>query len=166
MANLQELTSFKEELLRLIVTNNRIMQAVVNNETNCFATPVVKPGSYLYQNIFPYKHTLNNTEEEKKTYITMDFANFSLTNSHYKDFAMGIYVFTHKELMRITDEGHSKLRTDYILHELDTMLNNARGFGIGKLQFSGLQSVTINNDYLGSVIVYETIDFNNEPKRV
>ena len=166
MANLVELTTFKEKLLNLIVMNPRIMQAVVNSEANCFSKPVEQPGKYLYQNIFPYKYTLEETQEEKKTYITMDFANFSLVNSHFKDFTMGIYVFTHKDLMRITEEGMSKLRVDYICHELDKTLNNTRGFGIGKLQFGGLRSININNNFLGSVIVYDTIEFNNEPERV
>lgn len=164
MANLKELTLFKEELLRLIITNPRIMQAVVNNDETCFAEEVNNPKEYLYKNIFPYKHTLNATEEKKQTYITMDFANFTPVSNYYKEFTMGIYVFTHKDLMRITEEGQTKLRVDYILQELDKSLNNARGFGIGKLQFSGLRSVSINDEFLGAVILYETIDFGNDPR--
>lgn len=162
MAYLEELTSFKEEALRLIVTNPRIMQAVVNNEEECFLNLVENPGSYLYKNIFPYRHTIPEVEKEKKTYITMDFANFALINNYYKDFTMGIYVFTHKDLMKIKEDGHNKLRVDFIISEIDKIFNRARGFGIGRLQFSGLQSLTINNNFLGSVIIYETIEFNSE----
>ena len=161
MANLSELTTFKEELLRRIVMNPRVMQAVVNKEEDCFSKPVQKPGLYLYKNIFPYKWTVDETLENKETFITMDFANFSLVNSHYKDFSMALYVFTHKELMLISDGGHRKLRVDFIIEELDTMLNNARGFGIGKLQFGGLSSTSVTNDIMGSVIAYNTIDFND-----
>lgn len=166
MAHLEELISFKEEALRLIVTNPRIMQAVVNNEEDCFSSTVPNPGSYLYENIFPYKYMLNETEEEKKTYITMDFANFGLVNVHFKDMTMAIYVITHKDLMRIRDDGHSKLRVDFILSELDKIFNRARGFGIGTLQFLGLQSIQVNNNYLGSGIMFETVEFNHAPERI
>lgn len=165
MAHLKELTKFKEEAMRLIVTNPALMQLVVNNNTECFAEPVEKPGQYLYKNIYPYKHSLGETETEKKTYITMDIADFGIVNNHFKSMVIAIYIFTHRDLMRITEGGHNKVRVDRMGEEIEKLFNKARGFGIGALQFSGLQSLDVNDDFQGIVILYETMEFDVEPEK-
>lgn len=166
MANLEEITDFKEEAMRLIVTSPRIMKLVANNEVECFIPPVENPGSYLYENIFPYKHTLLETEDEKKTYITMDFADFGLVNSNFKDFVMAIYIFTHRDLMRIKEGNNNKLRIDTLASEIDKIFNRSRDFGIGRLVFNGMQSLTVNRMFQGVTLLYKTVDFDVESDKV
>ena len=166
MGNLTELTAFKEELLRLIVSDEMLIRAVAHPTANCLSIPVDKPGSLLYQNIFPFRWTLDETQTDKSTFVTMDFSNFGLVHGYYKDFSMALYVLTHKDLARIRDVNNTKniLRVDFILERIDTLLNNARGFGIGKLTFGGLGSVHVNDKILGSYIMYHTVSFNDTIK--
>ncbi len=162
MAHLKELTLFKEELMYRIVSNEQIMKTIAYPTEDCLDKTVDDPGFYLYKNIFPYRWTVDETQANQETYITMDFADFRLSEVHYKNLAMGIYVFCHKDIMLIRNGDRRMLRIDYILQELDTMLNRSRDFGIGRLQFAGLSSIQVNHEITGSVIAYNTFDFNAE----
>lgn len=161
MSYLSELTDIREKVTSKIVFDEMLCRAVANPTENCLTIPVSKPGLLLYKNIFPYKHELDYTLENKDTFITVDLTDFSPTQTHYKNYFLVFYVFTHQELLRIRQGNKNILRTDFIVQRLEEIFNGARDLGIGKLNFFSLKPLRVMTKVGGFVLAYEVVEFND-----
>lgn len=160
MSRLSELTSYRNIIISKLISNDNIIKAVGNNESNFLGVESKDPSSLIYSNIFPYYYalsSLNQTNQEQKTFITMMFKNLRLENRIFKVSSICFYVFTHFLLMP-TDYG--SLRTDYILNQIDQTFNQTKELGIGELQFEKLDDMPFSPYHFGSAITYKDFSFN------
>src|SRR5690625_1752868 len=145
----------------------KIMESIISHEGICKALnysepnfldqpPIITPSDLITQRIFPY-YRVPEATEEASSFILMSFRNYRPVNGYYKSGRINIFAVVHKSLV-MTDYGF--LRYDYMISEIDKALNHTEDMGIGKLNFSGMDEVFINNDYLGNVITYQPYDFN------
>lgn len=155
----KELAEYKKKIMLSLISSENIVKAVGINNAD-FLDREFKGYSddLLYNNIFPYVR-VPDTNTTNKTFITMSFGRYKLINNSFKTGVITFYIFTHKDLMHTI---YSTLRTDYILSEIDELLNQSRKLGIGKLQFKSMDDFVVSNnaDYSGVIVSYEVLDWN------
>lgn len=159
-------SKMKKEIMRLLLSNDKICRAVYNNKEECLIDPVPNPGTTLpYNNIFPYRHSSSNLEEDKKTYITLDI---NITkrlsrdgkNSDFFDYDIVVYVFTHKDLMKIKIGNEYEIRTDFLLDQIDeTLRKNKFSFGMDQLHLDQSGSMFLTVNYPCFFSHYSTYDY-------
>lgn len=160
MSRLREISQYKNTILQRLVENQNICKAVYYQEINYLEQPEVAIDQVLYNNIFPFPFipTSDSELKIKKTYITLTLSNYQKAGSvQFKAGNIFINAYTHKDLFRT---NYNCLRIDYLISEIDEMLNGDRGIGIGKLEFVGLKDSYFATDYLGSTLQYRPVDFN------
>lgn len=154
----EELTKNKMTILERIISHQGICKALKYNEPNFLDQPdIIDPSELIYDKIFPF-YRVPDPNEQASSYLLLSFRNYSLTKSgKFKTGNIRIYSIMHKSLV-ITDYGF--LRYDYIISEIDKLMNSERGLGIGKLEFHHMDEALINNDYLGAYISYKPYEWN------
>lgn len=140
----------------MLVSNDNIVKAIGNNQSDFLNHPSVLPSSLMFNNIYPFLY-VPEAQDEQKTYITIAFRNFRLDRTFYKIGNICFYVFSHYSLMQ-TDYGI--LRTDFIINQIDTIFNKTEQLGIGKLQFDKMDDIKISRFHIGSYIEYKDLSFN------
>lgn len=160
MARLEEQFEIKEKILRAILSDTFLMRALVNPGLSALSTAVDDPTEYSYKNIYPYKRSLRLLDTEENL-ITMKFSSSGTVESYYKNFNVVFYIVVHNNLDRIVYDGKTVLRSDFILHRLDTIFNKQKLFGIGPIGFKGYNEIEdLPENYHGTGIIYGTVDFN------
>jgi hypothetical protein len=169
LSKLKEITEYKNKILDSLTTNQNIVRALTYNNKD-FLNEISdydnsnQPNisdedakNLIYTQIFPYTK-IDGLVDKVESFITLSFKGYKMVNNAYKCGFLYFYVFTNIKNMR-TDYG---LRTDYIISEIDEMMNKSRILGIGRLRFYDMSDfdITTNNEYLGGYIGYEVIDFN------
>ncbi|WGU92049.1 hypothetical protein QJQ58_15665 [Paenibacillus dendritiformis] len=143
-----------------LLSSSGLCKALQYTEPNFLDRPdVVDPSELIMEKIFPYLR-VPGTEEEASTYILLQLRNYRPTKKGgvFKSGIINIYAITHKDLI-VTDYG--MLRHDYMVTEIEKLMNNQRGIGIGKLEFFQMDDVAfINNEYIGNVLSYKPYEWN------
>ncbi|MGM1044880.1 MAG: hypothetical protein ACQEXX_01900 [Bacillota bacterium] len=158
MSQLEDLSKDKFTALDRILNHQNIMKAVVNDKLNFLdSDDIENPEDYIFDRIFPHRF-IPKTSEKQKTYITLSFGDYrSVKGGAFKSGKITFSVFTHQDLFR-TDYG--VLRTDYIISEIEQLMNSKRGIGIGKTEFFKMDELSLNSEYHGSYIAYKIFEFN------
>ena len=96
-------------------------------------------------------------------YIIIDFDNFTpnATNPEFRDNIISFDIICHFDQWHLED---FQLRPYRIAAELDSMFNEQRFSGIGKLQFLSGNKIVINEEYAGFTLMYAAIH-GDEDKR-
>jgi hypothetical protein len=141
-----------------IITDQNICKAIYYNNKNFLDMPdIADPASVLlYNNVFPYRF-IPDPEIIENTYVTLCFRRYRPVGSAFKSGYIYIYCFTHKDLV-VTD--YNVLRYDYIIAEIDKLINMQRGIGIGKAEFSEMDEFIVNDKYIGQYVSYKLYEFN------
>lgn len=85
-------------------------------------------------------------------YIILSFDNFTPSgNPEFRDNLVSFDIICHFDQWKLRG---SELRPYRIAAEIDTMLNNSRLTGIGKLQFVGCNQLLLNEEFAGLSLVY------------
>lgn len=162
MSYFRELSSYRESILKQLIGNPNIVQAVGNNRSDFLTNPdtTILPESLLYKNIFPYRY-LNDPNDTEKTYITFYIFGSNkgiiADNDAFKNTYIGFDVYSHASLLR-TEEGC--LRFDFIVAEIDEMIHNQKlGESITKAQLINHTDFSVNEGlWQGAQLSYSIID--------
>ena len=157
MSKFDEVFDVKENALKAMISDDYLINALRNEPID---TTVAKRADLLYTQIFPYKKAIDETILEKTCFITMEYSAFGLSQTKFKEASLVIYIIVHEDLMRMSLGNRNVVRTDFLAHRIDSLFNNSRGFGIGRLQFGGMKTVEMPTNWEGLAIYYNTIDFN------
>ncbi|MFI2856799.1 hypothetical protein ACH6EH_06635 [Paenibacillus sp. JSM ZJ436] len=159
MARLVNLSSDKATIMTRLTDSPELCKALYYTESNFLDMPDIEDPSILfYENIFPFAR-VPELAQEGKSYITMSFRDFrpTRTNHRFKSGLIQINAFTHNRLVR-TD--HGVLRFDLMMHEIDKLMNEKRGLGIGKTEFYKMDEYYVNEHYMGQYIAYKIYESN------
>ena len=86
-------------------------------------------------------------------YIIISFDNFIPSeNPQFRDNSIIFDIICHYDQWKLAD---SKLRPYEIAGEIDSMFNETRLTGIGKLLFRGSNQVIVNDEFAGLSLLYE-----------
>ena len=98
-------------------------------------------------------------------YIIISFDNF-ISNSNNSEFRDNIVEF---DIICHFDQWHMKdfeLRPYKIAAELDSMFNNQRLTGIGKLEFVGANQMILTDEYAGLCVMYRAVHGEEDKKHM
>ena len=88
-------------------------------------------------------------------YIIVSFDNFLETdNPEFRDNMIEFDIICHMDQWPLKDFA---LRPFKIAAEIDTIFNNKKFTGMGKLQFLGCKIIGINNEFAGVALLYGTV---------
>ena len=96
-------------------------------------------------------------------YIIISFNNFSSNDSNpeFRDNIIEFDIVCHFDQWHLKD---FELRPYKIAAELDSMFNNKRLTGIGKLEFVGANRLILNDEYAGLCVMYQAIHGEEDKK--
>ena len=96
-------------------------------------------------------------------YIIVSFDNFSKndTNPEFRDNIIEFDIICHFDQWHMKD---FELRPYKIAAELDTMFNEQRLTGIGKLEFLGANQMILTDEYAGLCVMYQAIHGEEDKK--
>ena len=96
-------------------------------------------------------------------YIILSFDNFTPngTNPEFRDNLISFDIICHFDQWKLRG---NELRPYRIAAEIDTMLNDSRLTGIGKLQFVGCNQLLLNEEFAGLSLVYAAIHGEEDKK--
>lgn len=147
-------------LLQELLGNDFIVKALLFNSENLSGKtipPDFDRTSLLYSRIWPFQF-VPEISDEPKTMITMSFIfkpygsgkNLKVSNIKF-------FVIIHKSLMSV----NTGLRTDYLLHHIDSTFNQTDIFGATKWLFDGAGDFIVDTarNWVGASIAYRNVEF-------
>ncbi|QJD84003.1 hypothetical protein [Cohnella herbarum] len=157
IAQLGEIIDYKNKITELILSDADLCKALYYSENNFLDQPEISDSALLlYSKVFPYLF-VPKVETVPSTFLTVSAGGYSKVHDVYHSGLIIIRIFTHRDLHRTSYEY---TRTDYVMRKMDGFLSNAKGFGIGRLQFNEMNPLTVNEDYQGVYLQYKCVDFN------
>lgn len=97
-------------------------------------------------------------------YIIISFDNFTpnASNPEFRDNIISFDIICHFDQWELKDSF--QLRPYMIAAELDSMFNDKRLTGIGKLEFLGANQLIINDEFAGVSLMYQAIHGEEDKK--
>lgn len=149
---------------------NSITQAIFKNDRLCRLLGCTDPNKnpYEYHMSDAEKHNLFGTSikitpkikisPDAKNYIFITFDDFTAnrTNPEFRDNAIYFDIVCHMDQWQWKNSGFA-LRPIRIAAELDSMFNNEKFSGIGRLEFKCASIKNYTDEYAGIGLMYEAI---------
>ena len=157
--NFQTLADNRLEIIKRLAMDDDLAKCMLNKSElfkDTTVTPVEK-AKLMYKQIYPYSKT-TNTLTGSKSYITMRFKYRKVKGGNiFKTASITIFAFCSDDLM---ETKYSILRPDYMIQQIDRLLNNTRSEGwIGKLSLDSMDDVIFDNGYVGLSVTYINTEF-------
>ena len=159
--NFETLADNRIEFMKRLALDDELAKCLLNKSTNFKNTTVtqLEKSELMHTQIFPYLKT-TSTLLESKSYITMKFRYKKLRGSNvFKVASVTFYVFCDSNIITTP---YMIIRPDYMLQQIDRLLNDTRGEGwLGKLSLDGMEDVTMDSDgkYIGLAVTYTDTEF-------
>ena len=98
-------------------------------------------------------------------YIIVSFDNFStnMTNPEFRDNIVEFDIICHFDQWQLSD---FQLRPYRIAAEIDSMFNEQRLTGIGKVEFLGANQVILTDEYAGFCLMYQVVHGEEDKKKM
>ena len=151
-------------IVEKICCNQRIQKLLYYTTKDCLKKPRLEEDQVLELfgknvKIVP-KLTIDNTV---LNYIIVSFDNFTpnATNPEFRDNIIEFDIICHFDQWNLND---FKLRPYLIAAELDSMLDNQRLTGIGKLEFLGASQIILTDEYAGICLMYSATHGEEDKK--
>lgn len=110
------------------------------------------------QRIFPYRFTAFPLQEPDCC-ISVDIATSKSSTSSIRTHQIYIWICCNKALF---PGGAYETLADTLASETDHLLNESTNFGIGRLQWEGMQLYEPTPEYYGYVLQYSASDFSRK----
>lgn len=146
-----EFFDYKRQLMKDLLSNEKIVGLLSDGEG-----PVSEPEELVYTQIYPFEY-IPETVTLGQTFICCDVDIQNATSKTFLTPVLYIWVFTHKNKLRLPDDS---VRTDRLCSEIAETINGSRYYGLGELELYSVRRFTPIQDYLGKVITFQTKDFN------
>lgn len=150
MALLQELTEYREKIMRLLCSDQEIVDLILDQKGS-----TVPNRSLMYSHIFPYAYTPDATKETN-TYVCFRIYVPEVMNKTFKKMGICFYVFAHQDNIR-TDDG---LRPDLIAGRIENLLNGSMELGVGRISLEGMDDISPSENFHGVALEYSVSEFN------
>ena len=146
-----------EIIVGLMMKNERLKKLLHYTTKDCLKQPNLNEDETL--ELFGKNIKLIPKMEVDETilnYIFISFTDFkpNKTNPEFRDNKIEIGIICHFDQWQLND---FQLRPFRIAAEIDSMFNNSRLSGIGKLEFDGAERVVFDDEYAGICLYYYAI---------
>lgn len=142
---------------------NRILSELQNDEyfLDVLGTTEEEQEDLVYHRLFPHYY-IPDTIDKVTTYVCVEID--IRTHTWSKLYAYPTITFTilaHQDDMKLNMAGVSATRIDYLAELLDIKYNNARGFGLGRLELESSIAGNLNTKYRYRQLVFKGKDMND-----
>lgn len=151
-------------IVDLILKNENLKKLLYYTTNDCLDKPKLteeQSFSLFGQNIrIVPKLEVNN---DIKNYIIISFDDFTsnYSNPAFRDNTIQFDIICHFDCWNLKD---FQLRPYRIAAEIDSMLNERRLTGIGKIEFLGAKQMLLTDEYAGLCLMYQTIHGDEDKK--
>ena len=151
-------------IVDLILKNENLKRLLYYTTNDCLDKPkLTEEQSFglFGQNIrIVPKLEVNN---DIKNYIIISFDDFvsNYNNPAFRDNTIQFDIICHFDCWNLKD---FQLRPYRIAAEIDSMLNERRLTGIGKIEFLGAKQMLLTDEYAGLCLMYQTIHGDEDKK--
>ena len=147
-----------------IMSNERLKKLLYYTTKDCLEKPKLTPEETREMfgkniKIIPKLQIDSNV----LNYLFIQFDNFTPNgdNPEFRDNLIELHIVCHYDQWHLKD---FEMRPFKIAAELDTMLNDAKMTGIGKLQFFGAKALHISDEFGGICLMYQAIHGEDDKK--
>lgn len=150
MGNGEELKEYRQKILTALINSRDICELVLDRTIPVITEDV--QNELTNYHIFKYAF-VPNVQDEQKTYVAFDLSGRKPNRaSLYKNMKLNFYVFSHS---RIIKHSTGYLRTDLIDEQIQSLFNEGRDFGIGKMYCTADDSLKVGSSYYGRQLSFE-----------
>lgn len=141
-------------IISYLLKNERLKKLLYYTTKDCLDKPNLTDQQTLelIQNnirLFPKLYV----DPDLRTYIVISFDNFTESkNPEFRDNTVEFDIICHMDQWNL---GDFKLRPFKIAGEIDSMLNNQKLTGIGRLQFLTAQEIVMTDEFSGLCLMYQ-----------
>ena len=153
-------------IIDLIMKNNRLKKMLYYTTRDCLNKPNLTEDETISMfgkqiKIVPKLYV----DGSVLNYIIISFDNFTknYSNPEFRDNIIEFDIICHFDQWHMED---FELRPYKIAAELDSMLNNQRLTGIGKLEFLGANQMILTDEYAGLCVMYQAIHGEEDKKHM
>ena len=146
-----------ELLVNLFLKNDRLKKLIYYDTPNALKQPDVPQNKALEMfgkqiKIVPKL----KVDKPEFCYIIISFDNFTqnMTNPEFRDNIISFDIVCHFDQWNLKN---FQLRPYKIAAEIDSMFNNKRLTGIGKIEFLGANQIVLSDEFAGLTLMYQTI---------
>lgn len=147
----------KNELLRLLMINNKDCLDDINNEEYDAIISTANLRTLREAGYVKLEPKLAFEEfPDVKSHIVISFDNYvpNGTNPEFRDNTISFDIICHTDYW---DIGNCRLRPFKIMGYIDGILNNSKLSGIGTLHFMGAQELILNDKLSGYTLTYMAV---------
>ena len=154
-----------EIIVNYLFKNENLKKLLYYNSKDCLKKPKVSDEKLVEMfgkniKIVP-KLTVDN---DVLTYIVISFDSFTPSdNPEFRDNIIEFDIICHFDQWLLDD---MKLRPMRIAAEIDTMINNKRLTGIGKVDFLGASQIILTEEFGGLCLLYQTVHGEEDKKKM
>ena len=154
-----------EIIANYLFKNENLKKLLYYNSKDCLKKPKVSDEKLVEMfgkniKIVP-KLTVDN---DVLTYIVVSFDSFTPSdNPEFRDNIIEFDIICHFDQWLLDD---MKLRPMRIAAEIDTMINNKRLTGIGKVDFLGASQIILTEEFGGLCLLYQTVHGEEDKKKM
>jgi hypothetical protein len=144
-------------ITQMIMKNERLKKLLYYSSKDCMSKPNLTEDETL--SLFGKQIRLVpklTVDESALNYVIITFNNFSPngTNPEFRDNIIEFDIVCHFDQWHLKD---FELRPYKIAAELDSMFNNKRLTGIGKVDFVGANRLILNDEFAGICLMYQAV---------
>ncbi len=153
-------------IVDLFLKNNRLKKLLYYTTKDCLSRPNLSQDQSLElfgKNIkLVPKLYIDGTV---LNYLIISFDNFTtnVNNPEFRDNLVEFDIICHFDQWQLND---FELRPYKIAAEIDSMLNQQRLTGIGKLEFLGASQMVLSDEYAGLCLMYQAIHGEEDKKNM
>ena len=154
-----------EIIVNYLFKNENLKKLLYYNSKDCLKKPKVSDEKLVEMfgkniKIVP-KLTVDN---DVLTYIVVSFDSSTPSdNPEFRDNIIEFDIICHFDQWLLDD---MKLRPMRIAAEIDTMINNKRLTGIGKVDFLGASQIILTEEFGGLCLLYQTVHGEEDKKKM
>lgn len=146
-----------ELLVNHFLKNDRLLKLLYYDTIDALQRPVVPQDKVL--DMFGKQIKIVpklKVDAPEFCYVIISFDNFTpnMTNPEFRDNIISFDIVCHFNQWNL---GNFALRPYKIAAEIDSMFNNKRLTGIGKINFLGANQIVLSDEFAGLTLMYQTM---------
>jgi hypothetical protein len=157
--NLLQISDIKEKIMGDLAEDENILKLLVNQGEDALSQPAPSPSEVIHVNIHPKSRSKNMLLVDQGN-VTIRIAVIGDSDGYYRSYNITIFILFPETMSYVLKESRRLVREDYMAHLVDLKIDKSRGYGLGKLKFSGFLEADAPEGFDGVGLSYETMDFS------
>lgn len=166
VSHLDEIIDYKKKVIDALGSSQTVVGLLLNNPTIDMSSD--EAYSVFQNNLFDYNY-INETPQQATALIMVEVEVPRVTSSTIKDMTLYLQIVVNKSYMELPKPAFKGIRgnrRDNLTRQIDLLLNDSRGFGIGRLQLQSVLVANVADGYTSHMLTYTIPDFAKDRKLI